>query len=75
MLLRLRSQTRAQYAHYDVIGKPCPGIIGWNIESVSETEWQKFKVRLSETSAIPAKKAENSCQESTELLIRTKDIL
>lgn len=29
--------------HYDVNGKPCPGIIGWNAESGSETEWQKFK--------------------------------
>lgn len=42
--------------HYDVNGKPCPGIYGWNIESGSEAEWQKFKARLSETSGIPAKK-------------------
>ena len=32
--------------HYDVNGKPCPGIIGWNAESGSETEWQKFKNNL-----------------------------
>ena len=42
--------------HYDVNGKPCPGIIGWNIESGSEAEWEKFKARLSETSALPTKK-------------------
>lgn len=42
--------------HYDVTGKPCPGIIGWNKESGSEAEWEKFKARLSETSAVPSKK-------------------
>lgn len=39
--------------HYDVTGKPCPGIIGWNIESGSEAEWQKFKVRLTGGSIDP----------------------
>lgn len=42
--------------HYDVTGKPCPGIYGWNKESGSEAEWQTFKTRISETSGIPAKK-------------------
>jgi N-acetylmuramoyl-L-alanine amidase CwlA len=42
--------------HYDVTGKPCPGIIGWNIESGSEAEWQKFKSRLTNGTALPAKK-------------------
>lgn len=32
--------------HYDVNGKPCPGIIGWNAESGSDAEWQKFKKAL-----------------------------
>ena len=32
--------------HYDVSGKPCPGIIGWNKESGSEKAWQAFKSRL-----------------------------
>ena len=32
--------------HYDVTGKPCPGIIGWNKESGSEAEWNKFKARI-----------------------------
>ena len=35
--------------HYDVTGKPCPGIIGWNAESGSEVEWQKFKADISGT--------------------------
>lgn len=42
--------------HYDCTGKLCPGIIGWNAESGSEVEWEKFKVRLSETSTAPSKK-------------------
>lgn len=32
--------------HYDVNGKPCPGIYGWNADSGSEEEWQKFKQRI-----------------------------
>jgi len=32
--------------HYDVTGKLCPGIVGWNAESGSEKEWEKFKSRL-----------------------------
>jgi N-acetylmuramoyl-L-alanine amidase CwlA len=35
--------------HYDVTGKLCPGIIGWNLDSGSEKEWTSFKNRLSET--------------------------
>lgn len=33
--------------HYDVTGKPCPGIIGWNVESGSEAAWEAFKNSLS----------------------------
>lgn len=32
--------------HYDVTGKPCPGIIGWNADSGSETAWSAFKASL-----------------------------
>ena len=37
--------------HYDVNGKPCPGIIGWNADSGSEAEWEKFKNALGEKTA------------------------
>lgn len=40
--------------HYDVTGKWCPGIIGWNKESGSEAAWQKFKARLTAAAAKPA---------------------
>lgn len=33
--------------HYDVTGKPCPGIIGWNTDSGSEAKWQAFKQAIS----------------------------
>lgn len=39
--------------HYDVNGKPCPGIIGWNAESGSESKWAAFKAQLS--GAAPSK--------------------
>ena len=44
--------------HYDVTGKPCPGIIGWNADSGSEAEWLKFKARLTGGSVpdAPSKK-------------------
>ena len=32
--------------HYDVSGKLCPGIIGWNLDSGTEEEWLKFKNSL-----------------------------
>lgn len=34
--------------HYDVNGKWCPGIIGWNADSGSEKAWEAFKKRLTE---------------------------
>ena len=33
--------------HYDVNGKPCPGVIGYNTESGSNNLWNSFKDRLS----------------------------
>ena len=38
--------------HYDVNGKPCPGIIGWNADSGSESEWVKFKQALGGTVSV-----------------------
>ena len=32
--------------HYDISGKICPGVIGWNANSGSDAEWIKFKARL-----------------------------
>ena len=38
--------------HYDVSGKLCPGIVGWNKESGSEDAWRKFKARLGSPAAV-----------------------
>lgn len=32
--------------HYDVSGKLCPGVVGWNPASGSEEKWFAFKTRL-----------------------------
>lgn len=37
--------------HYDISGKLCPGIIGWNKESGSEKAWLAFKARLTASDA------------------------
>lgn len=37
--------------HYDVSGKLCPGIFGWNKESESESAWKAFQKRLKGSTA------------------------
>lgn len=32
--------------HYDVNGKHCPGVVGWNAPSGSESAWNNFKAQL-----------------------------
>jgi N-acetylmuramoyl-L-alanine amidase CwlA len=46
--------------HYDVNGKPCPGIIGWNAESGSEAEWIGFKKALGNDSSVSDSPAPDS---------------
>ena len=43
--------------HFDVTGKLCPGIIGWNAVSGDESEWLAFKAKLGD--AAPTPKAVN----------------
>lgn len=33
--------------HYDVNGKPCPGVIGWNEDTGDISKWQDFIIRVS----------------------------
>lgn len=40
--------------HYDVTGKYCPGIKGWNEDSGDVSAWKAFKARLSGTSSTTA---------------------
>lgn len=35
--------------HYDVNGKPCPGIYGWNADTGDESAWRAFHARLTKS--------------------------
>lgn len=41
--------------HYDVTGKPCPGIIGWNTESGSNDKWKSFVDSISTSTGTEVK--------------------
>ena len=38
--------------HYDVTGKYCPGVFGWNDQTGSEREWESFKSKLTGSSSV-----------------------
>lgn len=38
--------------HYDVTGKYCPGVVGWNPQSGSENAWKEFKSKLTTTTSM-----------------------
>ena len=44
--------------HYDVNGKYCPGIIGWNKPSGTEAKWNDFKNRIKSESTAATSAAE-----------------
>lgn len=50
--------------HYDISGKYCPGIIGWNANSGSDAAWRNFKTRLK------AMTAESEDEDMTESEVR-----
>ena len=56
--------------HYDVSGKLCPGVIGWNAESKSEAKWQAFKAKLGSTAATAQT---NTAQTATKTTNTTKN--
>ena len=39
--------------HYDVNGKPCLGVIGWNADSGDESKWKEFKAKIGGTYEEP----------------------
>lgn len=59
--------------HYDVTGKICPGIIGWNADSGSEGEWARFKASLKSENPAPVQTEESKPAEQTaqvEMIVR-----
>lgn len=63
--------------HYDVTGKYCPGVIGWNADSGSESKWQNFKTLLKNSTATktPATQQKNSTPRVPYLVKVTADAL
>ena len=57
--------------HYDVNGKPCPGIYGWNTDTGSNAKWLEFKKRISGGSVAPAK---NTTEQAIDKLVSLKYI-
>lgn len=51
--------------HYDVTGKLCPGIIGWNADTGSEAKWQAFKAKLTSGAAAPDAPADPVCTQGS----------
>lgn len=49
--------------HYDVTGKLCPGIRGWNADSGNEDAWRDFKDDIEEVTA-PKKKSDSGASMS-----------
>ena len=38
--------------HYDVNGKPCPGIYGWNADTGNESKWKNFHSKISDGKTV-----------------------
>ena len=56
--------------HYDVSGKLCPGIIGWNEDSGDVSAWKAFKARL--TGASTSSTTATATTTSTDNLYRVR---
>ena len=51
--------------HYDVTGKLCPGVIGWNEDSGDVSKWQAFKKKISGTDTKQASETKETNSTST----------
>lgn len=58
--------------HYDVTGKLCPGIIGWNEDSGDVSKWRDFKSRISENSANNKANTSANTATSTSVIYRVR---
>ena len=57
--------------HFDVNGKLCPGVYGWNSASGSESAWNDFKKRIgSAAAATPATPAQPAATEKKYYRVR-----
>ena len=51
--------------HYDVTGKLCPGIVGWNADSGSESKWKSWKSGLTESNSTTTSTTASSSTSSS----------
>lgn len=56
--------------HFDVNGKYCPGVYGWNSASGSESAWKDFKKRIGSAAATPATPAQPAAAEKKYYRVR-----
>jgi N-acetylmuramoyl-L-alanine amidase CwlA len=58
--------------HYDVTGKLCPGIIGWNADSGDESKWNGFLTSLTSQAQTQTKEENDMTKAEVEALIDEK---
>ena len=51
--------------HYDVNGKLCPGVVGWNADSGDESKWEAFKALLTDGSSSATETAASTAETSS----------
>lgn len=56
--------------HYDVNGKLCPGVVGWNTDSGSEAKWTSFKSQIGAASASSTTSTSGSTTSATLYRVR-----
>ena len=61
--------------HYDVNGKPCPGIVGWNEDTGSTAAWEKFKAGLEEVEDMTKAETQELINASVDKLTASIDAL
>lgn len=60
--------------HYDVTGKYCPGIVGWNADSGSEVKWKEFKSKISQKTDENNNQASNSVKAPFKVKVSISDL-
>lgn len=55
--------------HFDVNGKYCPGVVGWNSPSGSEDKWKSFKKQL-ESSSSSSSSANSATTKTTSYIVQ-----
>ncbi len=60
--------------HYDITGKLCPGIIGWNEESGDESRWKAFQKAIASGTTDTADATESGATESFQVKVSVSNL-